>query len=311
MRRLQPAVMRQFYVRCIGSMEEELKDYPRYDQRKHALRYRIVGDLTVRHASPGATVVDVGCASALVLDQVRAARGGRGIGFDLSPFGVHQRGARPDPPTLAQAVVEHIPLRSGIADVVVFSEVIEHLLDAYAGLREVSRISRDGAMLVLTTNNGSEMPCVSPLSDPLTWVERMVGWWLPGILAFRNITWHDPINREADPLPDDAPTYVPHVHFSAAELTELAADAGFERVWAGSFEFPAPQSRLADLLRQVGERHPRAADLAADAIEHVSASIPGVNRMGTHHALVFRKVREPLPDARRPWWVAALVQVNA
>jgi SAM-dependent methyltransferase len=307
MERLSPDVLRNFYITCVGSMEAELEEYPLYDQRKHELRYRRVSRAAVRYATPGAVVVDVGCASALVLDDLHRALGTRGVGFDLSPYGVHQRALRPDPPLLAQAIVEEIPLRDGIADVVVFSEVIEHVIDPNVALREVSRIMKPGGIMVLTTNNGSEMPVVSPLVDPLQWVERLLGRWQPRLYGFRNITWHEPINREADPLPLAAATYAPHFHFAFAELRDLATDAGFEVVSQGSFEYPAPQSPLAERLRRLSARSPRVGNLLSDALETAVAAIPGLNLMGTHHELVFRKVGDPLPQPSRPWWPAALV----
>lgn len=307
MGRLRLDVLTTFYITCIGSMEAELEEYPRYDRRKHEMRYRILARLATRHAPPGATVVDVGCASALVLDLVRAARGTRGVGFDLSPFGLRQRASRADPPLLARAVVENMPLGNRAADVVVFSEVIEHLVDAYAGLREVGRVCRPGGTLVLTTNNACEMPTVSPLRDPLSWVERVAARNHPGILAFRNLTWHDPINESVDPLPRSAPTYVPHIHFTGRELRELAADAGFDPVSEASFEFPAPQSRCADWLRSLSRSRPRLGDLASDGIEAVCSRLPGVRMMGTHHEMVFRKVREPRAEPVTPWWPRLLV----
>jgi SAM-dependent methyltransferase len=306
MRRLRRDVLQRFYIECIGSMEAELEEYPEYDRRKHELRYRVVSDLASAHAPTGGVVVDVGCASGLVLDAVHRARHTRGVGFDLAPYGVRQRAHRPDPPVLAQAVVEHIPLRDGIADVVVFSEVIEHLLDAYAGLREVSRITRDGGVMILTTNNGSEMPVISPLRDPLSWVERLGGRWRPRWLAFRNLTWHDPIDRRVDPLPPEAPTYVPHLHFCFAELRDLAADAGFQLISSGSFEFPAPQSPFADRLRRLTSRAPRLGNGVADVLERTASMTPGLSLMGTHHLLVFRRVAAPRPRPRIPWWPAHL-----
>jgi len=307
MRRLDREVLRRFYITCIGSMEAELEEYPLYDQRKHELRYRLVSDLATAHAPERGTVVDVGCPSGIVLDRVHAARNTRGIGFDLAPYGLRQRHARPDPPLLAQAMVERIPLGDEIADVTVFGEVIEHLVDAYAGMREVSRITRTGGTVILTTNNASEMPVISPVRDPLTWGERLAGRWWPRLLAFRNITWHEPINREADPLPDEAPTYAPHFHFSYRELRDLGEDAGLRLIMSGSFEFPAPQSRFAGWLRRLTAARPHLGNAVADALEHAVATLPGINLMGTHHVVVFRKVGPPRPDPRVPWWPASLV----
>jgi SAM-dependent methyltransferase len=306
LRRLRPDVLTRFYIECVGSMEGELELWPRYDQRKHEIRYRAVTREVLRRVRRGDTVVDVGCASGLVLDRVDEAVPIRRVGFDLARYGVHERSTRPDAPLLAQAVVEAIPLRDSMADVVVFSEVIEHLVDAYAGLREVSRICRPGGHVILTTNNSSEMPEISPLRDPLTWLERLAGRTHPGVLAFRNVMWPVPIDRSVDPLPEETPTYAPHVHFAARELIELAEDAGFRLLSAGSFEFPAPQSSVATRLRTLGEGLPARSDALADAVERLCAVTPGIRQMGTHHLLVFRKEAEAGAHPRRPWWPATI-----
>jgi SAM-dependent methyltransferase len=308
MRRLRPEVLQHFYVTCIGSMERELEEFPAYDRHKHMQRYRLLADLAAQHVPQGGVVVDVGCATGMVLDAVHARRGTTGIGFDLSPNGVRDRAQRAGAPVLAQAVVEQVPLRDEIADVVVFSEVIEHLIDAYIGLREVNRITRPGGVLVLTTNNNSEFPLVAPWRDPLTWVERLVGRHRPEALAFRNITWHLPINDDADPLPRNAPTYAPHFWFCFAELRDLAADAGFELLHTSSFEFPPPQSKTAMWMRTLTARHPRRGDAVSDVVERLVALTPGLRMMGTHHCLVFRKVAPARPQPRVPWWPAALVE---
>ena len=311
MRRLRPEVLQTFYIKCIGSMEQEVEDFPEYDRHKHLDRYRLLGELAARHAPSGGVVVDVGCASGLVLDTVHERRGTVGVGFDLSPNGVRLRAGRPDPPVLAQAVVEHTPLRDGVADVVVFSEVIEHLVDAYAGLREVSRITRPGGILILTTNNNSEMPLVTPWRDPLSWAERLVGRRRPRALAFRNLTWHLPMNEDVDPLPREAPTYVPHLWFCFRELRDLAADAGYELLDASSFEFPPPQSKTAMWMRRLTERDARRGHAVSDAFERAVAATPGLRMMGTHHCLVFRKVAEARPRPAVPWWPALLVEPPA
>ena len=55
------------------------------------------------------------------------------------------------------------------------SEVIEHLMRPDHAVWEVSRVLRDGGVFVMTTNNASEMPCISPLRNPLAWVEKALG----------------------------------------------------------------------------------------------------------------------------------------
>jgi hypothetical protein len=134
-----------------------------------------------------------------------------------------------------------------------------------------------------------------------------LGRWWPEVLAFRNITWHEPMNREADPLPDDAPTYVPHFHFSFRELRDLACDAGMEVMSSKSFEFPAPQSSFADHLRRLTHRHTAMGNLVSDTLERLVSAIPGLSLMGTHHLIVLRKTRPPRAQPRVPWWPGLLI----
>lgn len=151
------------------------------------------------------------------------------------------------------------------------------------------------------------MPVTSPLVDPLIWVEQLIGRRFPGVLAARVLTWDEPLPRELDPLPLESPTYLPHIHFAAAELLELAAAAGLEPIKVGSFEFPAPQSPLGERLRTLTASHPRLGAALADGLEAAASAIPGVSGLGTHHLLVFRKVAEPRAQPRQPWWPATLV----
>src|SRR5205807_8746925 len=116
---------------------------------------------------------------------------------------------------------------------------------------------------------------------------RLLGRWWPGVLAFRNLTWHDPINDPSDPLPADAPTYAPHFHSSFAELRELGRGAGLEVVAAGSFEFPAPQSAAARWLRRLVDREPWLGLAVADGFENVVSALPGLSLMGTHNLVVY------------------------
>ncbi|MFN2464911.1 MAG: class I SAM-dependent methyltransferase [Candidatus Dormibacteria bacterium] len=289
MGRLRPEVLEHFYVHVVGSMEAELEHFPTYDRRKHEQRYYLVVKAVIRHLPAGGVLADVGSASGLVLDRVSARVPCRTVGFDLSIYGLRARRARPGTPVLAQAVVEHIPMRDASADVVVFSEVIEHLVDAAAGMAEVARITRPGGVVVLTTNNAGEMPTRSPGHDPLQWCERLLGRWFPALMAFRNLTWDEPINDPADPLSREAPTYAPHRHFTYAELRDLAHQCGLEVELSRSFEFPAPQSTAAVWLRTLTDRHPALGDALAGGFEWAAGRVPGLRLMGTHHLLVLRR----------------------
>ena len=114
----------------------------RTDEVETALRQFRDGQLQV--------VVDVGTADSLMLDELRRRMGPlMFIGFDLS-FDLLQA-------NLTEGIFKvkgdalHMPVKSGIADAVIATAVIEHVSDASTMIRECSRILRSGGLLILTT----------------------------------------------------------------------------------------------------------------------------------------------------------------
>jgi SAM-dependent methyltransferase len=106
-------------------------------------------------SAPGpALVVDVGCGDGAAMSlAARRNPGHRMVGLDWSAGSL--RHARALGLTLVQAGVEPpgLPLADQIADVVIMSELIEHLLDTDSALEEVLRVLRPGGSLLLSTPN--------------------------------------------------------------------------------------------------------------------------------------------------------------
>ncbi|ALC24670.1 class I SAM-dependent methyltransferase [Streptomyces pristinaespiralis] len=103
--------------------------------------------------SPGQLVVDVGCGDG---SAARAAapflRGHRLVGVDWSHDAL--RRARPHLGNVVRGELDcGLPLADGCADAVLFSEVIEHLVDPDHALDELRRILRPGGHLMLSTPN--------------------------------------------------------------------------------------------------------------------------------------------------------------
>jgi len=104
---------------------------------------------------PGqAYVLDIGCGDgAAMAEAVRACPGHRMAGLDWSReslararrLGLCLVGATVEPPGL--------PVRSGAADVVIMSELIEHLVDPDTALDEACRVLKPGGTLLLSTPN--------------------------------------------------------------------------------------------------------------------------------------------------------------
>lgn len=98
------------------------------------------------------TILDVGCgdgaATALMagLDPRNHV-----VGVDWSARAV--RMARENGFDIVRGGVDGLPFASGSADVVIMSELIEHLVDTDAALGEVRRVLRPGGVLLLSTPN--------------------------------------------------------------------------------------------------------------------------------------------------------------
>jgi len=113
-------------------------------------RQRIIADILERSPAPAArTVCAVGCGPAEGLQWLRpfAGAGGQVIGLDADP--VH---ARATPAGIAYVIgrVEAAPLAAGVSDLVIAMDVLEHVPDDAAALREISRVLKPGGLLLVT-----------------------------------------------------------------------------------------------------------------------------------------------------------------
>lgn len=97
--------------------------------------------------SPEAIIVDVGCGTGATAAQLR--KYGMVIGVDISPLALswsRQRGLN----NLLLAAAERLPIARESADVVVATDILEHLDDDVAVLKEFYRALKPGGYVVVT-----------------------------------------------------------------------------------------------------------------------------------------------------------------
>ncbi len=102
----------------------------------------------------GARVVDLGCGGGLMSAPL-AERGASVVGVDLSHASLNAaRGRGPNGAcAFVRGDVRRAPLRAACADMVLLADVLEHLPDPAAALREAGRLVRPGGLVYVNTIN--------------------------------------------------------------------------------------------------------------------------------------------------------------
>ncbi len=287
------------YNEQVPTIEEEFEIWGDYHQYRHEMRYDLVAAQVDRHLPDGGAILDVGCGSAMVADRL-LHRDGRYVGLDFGGHHVTYAAKKhADIPgqlhrTFARGDGERLPFEPKTFDLVVMSEVIEHLLRPERAVWEIARVLKDGGFLVLTTNNASEVPLRSPLSHLFAWLEKAFGAYHPRLISLRPWVWPWPMDRSilAAGAPD---VWLPHTHHIYGESRRLLAAAGLDAEHFSTFEFPPPQAATSTWLQARGEAGKR----VVDVMEAVATHLPLVKRLGCHVLIVARKARAPV-EARPP-----------
>lgn len=205
--------------------------------RKFAVLTETIGALL-----PADSYLDAGCGDGRYLAALPTLgpSPARVVGTDIaeSILGTARRAtaAAGLEPELVRANLERLPFGDAEFDLVVSIQVLEHLLDPVAGVRQLARVLRPGGRLVLSTDN-SRMLITKTLNAPRWAVARVVG--------MRN---------------HRAPFDFPHGTFSRSLLTGLLEGAGLEieRVRTFRFSLVGASPRVVRAFNRIDVRLPDA-----------------------------------------------------
>lgn len=100
------------------------------------------------------TVLDIGCGDGTAAATAAPLLAGhRVVGVDWSQDALRRARTRVPYAVRGELAGEGLPFASGSADAVLFSEVVEHLVDPDGALDEIRRVLRPGGHLMLSTPN--------------------------------------------------------------------------------------------------------------------------------------------------------------
>src|SRR3954451_5181445 len=188
----------------------------------------------VREQLPCEAFLDAGCGDGRYLAALEAELPQRIAGVDIAERILETARARVPRAELRQANLESLPVLVGAFDLVLSSQVIEHVLDAPAAAAELARVLRPGGRLVISTDNADNR-VTRVLNAP-----RNAAVGLLGLRGRRGL-----IESPATP-------------FSRTSFHALLDDAGLEVERVETFRFhlmwPLDQAPLTRALNALDER---------------------------------------------------------
>jgi SAM-dependent methyltransferase len=136
---------------------EDLEEFHEESTRDHPIEV-----LTRRTAmslldalDPTATIVEVGCSTGYLLEDLRAAYPSATlVGFDLIASGLRKAHIALPDCLVARADARELPLADGVADAVLSVNLLEHVHDDRRAVAEIKRVLRPGAAAVLVVPAG-------------------------------------------------------------------------------------------------------------------------------------------------------------
>lgn len=144
-------------LQAAGGWSEDLEAIHEESSRSHSVDVwtREVMVSRLGTVSRDGLIIDVGCSSGYLLEDLRdAMRHARLVGVDLVMSGLRKASHNQTGAAVAQADVCDLPFADAVAEAVVSANLLEHVPDDGAALREMYRILRPGGRAVLVVPMG-------------------------------------------------------------------------------------------------------------------------------------------------------------
>lgn len=248
-------------------------------------RYQRVRELLERYAAGAGRILDMGCGfgihSLYIFRHLRIPVTGLEMNSMKLTEAIRMFDLDPKPKNLDWVCgeVERPPFQPASFDCILFTEVLEHLLNPAAGLAACRDLLTDGGLLIITTPSSHNLDYGN---NPLIIAERVFSLFQDRILPpYHNLhaqfefNWRKP-----------EPAYGVHYHFSRQNLQSLLRRNGFETIWRGSYEIEIFPFLVLELLAQ---GNVPAMAKAADSLEKLLEKLPLLGDLGQHLLWIAKK----------------------
>ena len=131
-----------YYV--VGEFYDWVTD-PRALERIFHWGRSTVAKRLIRRTGQSHFALDIGCGTGLITRYIRSSRI---VGVDINQWNLDRAKKRISDADFVQCDVEHLPLRNGLADFVVCTEVVEHLYRPARALGEIARVMRASSIFI-------------------------------------------------------------------------------------------------------------------------------------------------------------------
>lgn len=164
-------------------------------------------------------VLDIGCGTGEILKLLVNSKTKRLAGFDLNPEFVEVVKKLGFEAFCGDIL--NLPFNKSAFDIIIFTEVIEHLHNPIGALEKIKEILKPGGLLIITTSNNRTV-LTSFCLNPLIFLEKIIGNYYDKVLPLRRI------------ISTDDYTYY-HTTYSKIEIFNIINSAGFSRISLNTF----------------------------------------------------------------------------
>lgn len=249
-------------------------------------RYEKVQSLLRTHAAHCRKILDLGCGFGRNTRFISEDLGKTGWGLELDHLKLvwarsETKRRKPGlPPHYICGDAARPPFASGSFDGIVFTEVLEHLINPMAGLDACRDLLRPNGILIITVPSHHNL---GYSSNPFIVVEKLLSLRKESVLPpFHNLHAQFEYNWKK---PEEE--YGMHYHFTRQKIKQSLRERGFSTLWSGSFEYEVYPLLLIEML--AGGNMKKIEKYTA-GIEAVLSNTPLIRLLGQH--LIFIAVKK-------------------